>query len=246
MITLYCYSATGNTLRVAQTIARTLGDARIVPFDPAMKPDGDVVGFLFPVYFWTVPRLVSEFFETFTPNPDVYYFAVATYGGMELNALRDAAAALSARGAVLSYAAAVKSVANDIAAYDIGVKTIPQRLAAADGKAEKIARDIAARAEKRVGKPLSFAAKLAKYPPRNCDEAFSADEARCAKCGLCVSVCPRGNIERKEGLPLWMGNCDLCLSCIHWCPSRAIEYGGKTAKRHRYRHPEISREELPR
>jgi formate hydrogenlyase subunit 6/NADH:ubiquinone oxidoreductase subunit I len=31
----------------------------------------------------------------------------------------------------------------------------------------------------------------------------------------------------------------MCCACLHFCPVEAIQYGPKTAKRGRYRHPAI-------
>ena len=52
---------------------------------------------------------------------------------------------------------------------------------------------------------------------------FSADKKLCNSCGTCVSVCPTGNITKKEkGFPKWSRNCILCLNCEIKCPQKAI------------------------
>jgi MinD superfamily P-loop ATPase len=67
---------------------------------------------------------------------------------------------------------------------------------------------------------------------------FHCDD-KCALCGKCVKVCPLGNIHIEDGKVKWGGACEQCMACIQWCPSEAINFADKTAKRKRYRHPNI-------
>jgi ferredoxin len=71
------------------------------------------------------------------------------------------------------------------------------------------------------------------------DEAFQCDEEKCTSCGLCERICPRGNIERPEGFPMWQHRCVECLGCLHICPVQAIDYGEVTGGRKRYRHRDV-------
>ena len=67
------------------------------------------------------------------------------------------------------------------------------------------------------------------------DKAFAANADVCTRCGLCARECPANNITLDGGsLPRWHGNCTMCLSCIHRCPVRAIEYGKATRSKGRY------------
>ncbi len=52
---------------------------------------------------------------------------------------------------------------------------------------------------------------------------FRVDFSKCTACGLCMEVCPTGNITRgPRGLPLWDRRCLVCLSCEMRCPEEAI------------------------
>ena len=52
---------------------------------------------------------------------------------------------------------------------------------------------------------------------------FKVDPARCTACGLCMEVCPTGNIDKDEnGHPSWGRRCLYCLSCEMKCPEDAI------------------------
>ena len=68
-------------------------------------------------------------------------------------------------------------------------------------------------------------------------KAFTAGDA-CISCGKCVKGCVLNNIELISGRPVWGKNCTHCMACINLCPTGAIEYGGKTAGKPRYRCPE--------
>ncbi len=52
---------------------------------------------------------------------------------------------------------------------------------------------------------------------------FRVDPEKCTACGLCMKVCPTGNITSDpHGLPHWDRRCLLCLSCEMGCPEEAI------------------------
>jgi NAD-dependent dihydropyrimidine dehydrogenase PreA subunit len=56
----------------------------------------------------------------------------------------------------------------------------------------------------------------------------------CISCGLCEKFCPTKNLSMKDHKPVWGNHCVQCLSCIHRCPTRAIEYGKVTRDKGRY------------
>ena len=77
------YSGCGNSRFVADRLSRELGDDNMVFIPEAARqaaalefgPD-DVLGIVFPVYSWSVPRLVSEFLRTATvKGKPAYIFA---------------------------------------------------------------------------------------------------------------------------------------------------------------------------
>jgi flavodoxin/ferredoxin len=52
---------------------------------------------------------------------------------------------------------------------------------------------------------------------------FYVKAKKCTSCGLCMKVCPTGNIsENRKGHPIWGRNCLLCLYCEMKCPTEAI------------------------
>ena len=64
---IYYFTGTGNSMRAARVIANKLGDVEIVSMrmNPMNVPatDCDVIGFIYPVYHWTMPAPAVEFVE---------------------------------------------------------------------------------------------------------------------------------------------------------------------------------------
>lgn len=60
----------------------------------------------------------------------------------------------------------------------------------------------------------------------------------CVSCGKCQQVCPLGNIQLREGKPVWGRRCTHCMACICLCPAEAIEYGHSSRGKPRYQCPE--------
>ncbi len=52
---------------------------------------------------------------------------------------------------------------------------------------------------------------------------FRVDKNRCTSCGVCMELCPAGNITEGRGRrPVWGRDCLLCLTCELKCPEEAI------------------------
>ena len=80
-----------------------------------------------------------------------------------------------------------------------------------------------------------------RFAPR-ADRWFSADET-CDGCGACAKICPVSNIEMTEGTPHWLGHCEQCFACLHWCPKEALQYI-RSKHQPRYHHPDTTRADL--
>ncbi|MDF2567273.1 MAG: Ferredoxin [Oscillospiraceae bacterium] len=48
----------------------------------------------------------------------------------------------------------------------------------------------------------------------------------CTGCGLCARSCPRENIMIQDKVPVFGGECVLCLKCIYGCPAKALSLSG--------------------
>lgn len=45
----------------------------------------------------------------------------------------------------------------------------------------------------------------------------------CKKCGICIQVCPKKNLELKNNKVRDLGNCTGCKLCEIYCPDFALE-----------------------
>lgn len=246
--TIYYFSATGNTLRIARLMAEQM-DARLIPMAGNRNAvcESGRIGLLFPVYFWGLPRTAARFIRGLSvSSPNPYIFTAATCAGLPGGALGMAQNLLSERGLPLAYGVTVRSAANFIEEYNPWPKDAGKLLRRADQQALEAAQAIL-RGELRPVPAFSLKDRLfyGVYQrfKLDRDEGFWAD-ARCTGCGVCARVCPNGNISLKEGRPVFRRRCEHCTACIHWCPQKALQWKSATARRRRYHHPEISLKDM--
>ncbi len=237
MAIIYCFTSTGNSLHASRKIAEAIG-AEVVPvtYEP-VTTDDDVIGIVFPVFFFGAPNVVMRFVRNLeVTNPNAYIFAVTTYGATAPGAVDEIRKYL--RGCKLSYTASVKSVENYLPMYE--VDDTDEVHAEAEQKMQEIIQDVKGRKEKQDGR-YNFVNRLVKsrFPGRraNCDEKFTVSDA-CTGCGTCAKVCPVENIAIRDGRPTFDHRCEHCISCMHCCPTMAIDYG-KSQGRARYVHPDV-------
>lgn len=108
-------------MRASIKIAQRLGDTNIISMrnDPAEVPavDCDMIGFVFPVYHWTMPEPAVRFVERLEINPKAYLFVAAMPSFILGDACERLEQILEAKGAKLSYGEKVNSVANYVLVY---------------------------------------------------------------------------------------------------------------------------------
>ena len=121
---VFYFSGTGNSLKVAKSLAKELGDCEIIsmtkPYNLTKKYDS--IGFVYPVYFWGLPKRVIEFVENMNldNNKNSYYYSIATYGGLAGNAVYQLYELLFNKYNIkLNYGRTLKMFANYIVAYNM-------------------------------------------------------------------------------------------------------------------------------
>jgi ferredoxin/flavodoxin len=251
--TIYYFTSTGNSLEIARQIATKLGDTQLTSMttSPPTTPIGGpnhTVGFIFPVYFFGMPRIVKRYIQKLTINPETYCYALANCGGSKFDTLGMLNDVLQKKGTHLSYANGVRMPGNYIVRYESDspneiaeMRRVAQQ--SADEAAESIRNRIVAPVE-REHKLLSKAVnKIIYVNVGGFDKKFHAT-SDCVGCGLCSEICPVQNIKLEDHHPVWQHNCERCMACIQWCPTDAIQYGKKTATRGRYRNPTVTAKEI--
>jgi NAD-dependent dihydropyrimidine dehydrogenase PreA subunit len=250
--TLFCFSSTGNSLRIARDLAAEIGDTEITCIpqtDPTgARSEADRVGIVFPVYIFGMPNLVAEFCRKLTVKPNAYVFGVITYGGMPGAALPQLAKILSSRGISLSAGFGIAMPGNYTPLYGAVSSERQHHLFVL---ASERVRDIAAAVRsghtgKLPSSPFLFNLFFHRFlyqvsMPRlgKSDEKFRVTET-CDGCGICEKVCPVQNIKIQAGHPSWKHHCEQCMACLQWCPKEAIEFGKSTVGRRRYHHPDFT------
>ena len=246
---IFYFSGLGNSQHVAEGLVEE-GERLI--FIPAAEragsldftfENGERLGFVFPVYSWRAPRLVSEFVHKMRlKGRPGYTFMVCTCG--DDCAKTEHYFRQDLRQAGLSLDAAIAIQMPNTYVCLPGMNVDPAELAAEKlQKAEQRIAEVKALLRRReevsqmlvtgipgiksdIVQPL-FYRLLVK------DKKFHSSNA-CISCGLCAKSCPLENIKMVDGRPQWQGNCTTCLSCYHHCPQHAIHFGKATENKGQY------------
>lgn len=230
---IYYFTGTGNSMRAARVIAERLGNTEIVsmradPSDYSAK-DCEIVGFLYPVYHWTMPAPAVSFVEKLDINPKAYVFAVVMPSFVCGMACEKLAEILDRKGIRLQYGNIVNSVANYVIVYP-PFPSPRLRVPKTEKKLKKIAEDIHSwktRAYPRASKLIKRKSERVMTPylelQKFADNPFTISED-CISCGLCSRVCPCHNIVLNGGTPTFQHHCANCMACVVSCPKRAIGY----------------------
>ena len=204
----------------------------------------DVIGFVFPTYFWGLPKSARRFIGRLRiTNKSAYIFAVTTYGGFSAGVCDAVNVLIKKNGVKLSYSAKVKMVENYLPGLECNDSD--ELWEKSDKALDKIVSDISAR-KKSYAAPYTVFNGIAQMAYSSnkpgCAEKFTV--SGCKSCGICEKICPTGNITLENGEPKFGGKCNLCLGCLNACPADAIDYGNSTRGKKRYKNRRISVEEL--
>lgn len=234
MAKVFCFSGTGNSLYAARRIAFEIG-ADIFNMLSFGEFDDDMIGFVFPAYFWGLPKSVGEFLDNARfINKNAYVFCVVTYGSIVSGVSGIVDKKLKKQGLRLSYSTKVKMVENYLPGFK--VNDTDELWKHSDMRLDIIANNIKKRVRSRIT-PYTAVNVLAQksYPPNRGNCAANFTVSGCKSCGICEKICPNGNIILENGVPKFDEKCDLCLGCLHACPVDAIDYGKSTHGKKRYK-----------
>lgn len=248
------FSGTGNSLMVAKTIAKHLGDTDLLHFSKvnkhSLKRPVDVLGLVFPVYWNGLPLLVLNTLSVLKKLNPQYIFSVATHGGEPAQVLSQLQVELQKNGFELNAGICLEMPSNYILDYDApSDSSIQSNLANAERVLKQFSEKIKSNQEYRpqADFPLYFGT-TSDYQRfiatvHKSDSNFRVDK-NCTECGLCEEICPVQNIRLEKGRPTWNHQCEQCLACINWCPEGSIQYKNQTAGRGRYANPRVSVDEM--
>ena len=264
-IVLY-FTGTGNCLYVSRQLADEQTELLSIP--QLMKRqrfdiEADEIGLVYPIYGHMPPYMVRQFIQKAKLKAE-YKFAILTYGARKCDAVEIWDRISRKAGNSFDYINTLVMVDNWLTNFDMNEqikmdKHIPENL-------EKIAADIAGR--KKWHEPVTeqerknhrgFLALSGLDPEKGflmeSKKYFTVTDA-CIGCGVCVSVCPRGNYAlTSQGVKV-NGDCEFCFACIQNCPQKAIRFAkneddpllrnGEANPNARYRNENISLMDIKR
>jgi len=256
--TIYSFSGTGNSLHIAKCLKEMLNECELLPIAGLMKQDSitatsEKVGFVFPVYSWGLPKIVYDFVEKIDLSNTKYIFAVTTMGGFSEQYVEPLLVKLlKPKNKELDAAYNLRIFSNNIWGSK-RINPVPKkkkgdkRRKKAEKKLVKIAEIIRNNQKSKISEKSVYPMKDSYYKFINevntMDEKYFVDE-NCNGCGICQKICPVDNIVLVNEKPEWQHKCQMCTSCLHYCPQIAIQWGEYTLGRERYNHPDITVKEL--
>lgn len=252
---IFYYTGTGNSLWIGRILAQGISNTELISIldwnANRHSTDYAVIGLIFPVHIWGVPRRVLSFLTLLKAMTPDYIFAVASNAGQVSNALVQLHKEMESKGLVLSSGWSVVMPSNYIPWEGPGpLEEQKKRFVEARIKLSAIAEKVCSRVKMPVEKGLLWQRILFTvlykftfpYVPKM-DNKFWVNE-ECNQCGICVNICPTKNIKIQNEKIYWANNCEQCLACIQWCPQKALQYGKRTVAYTRYHHPEIKVKDL--
>ncbi|MDR3239526.1 MAG: EFR1 family ferrodoxin [Clostridiales bacterium] len=229
-MTVFYFTGTGNSLFAAKKIG---GDLVSIPhiIDKPQAYSDDVAGFVFPQYAMGLPKMVRKFVSGNKFNAE-YVFAVALYSYIHGGSLPELSGIVS-----LNYGAYLRTPWNFIWAFG-APKDQTKSLRNTEKPLAAIISDISACKQKPVKQSKSVGSATKYFG----GSKFSVSDA-CVRCGLCVKICPAGNIEMLDK-PIFGKNCENCFACVNLCPQAAINSSERMKKHRRYHNPFITPEQI--
>ncbi|MHA2473730.1 MAG: EFR1 family ferrodoxin, partial [Promethearchaeota archaeon] len=84
--TIYYFTGTGNSLTIAKSLEEHIENCELIPIAKLwqvknIKSTSEKIGFVFPLYYSGLPKIVFDFISKIDLGKSDYFFSVVTSGG---------------------------------------------------------------------------------------------------------------------------------------------------------------------
>ncbi len=236
-VDIYFFTGTGNTYLAARKIKEVFEQngctVRLLNIEQNSPSEIDLsktIAVAFPVACWNTYPFVRRFIKALPKASGTEAFVFSTMGDSSLKAAANFGDILKKKGYSLIATKGFK-MPNNLISIQSEEKNIEKRNKAYI-KIASFALDILNSAAKPEKTNIFFKMCLAvssfitllweKKPAQKLINMKVIKE-KCVKCGLCAKICPVKNISYKD-FPYFDGNkCQICMRCVSYCPTGAID-----------------------
>lgn len=255
---VFYFSGAGNSFQAAELISKSLNLPLISMAEKLKTKDftfdareNNICGFVFPIHFWGVPYLVTEFIKNISLKitNNTYIFVVFTCGGDTGNADVKIKKLLNKSNIPLSAVFSIKQIDTFVPIFKIPNKDKrDESVLKATVEIENIINHIKILDKGNFNDNKTIFPKLMTslfypfYSHYRRTSKFRVSDI-CTACKKCEQICPMDIIKIIDNKPVWQQKkCTLCFACLHICPAQAINYGKvlfvfDSKNKGRYRNP---------
>lgn len=248
---IFYFTGTGNSLYVAKEISDNfVGIPNALAEEKFNYEQYVKVGFVIPLYFMGMPKLVNEFINNVNIPDSAYIFCVVTRAYTKGNVLSEIDKILQKQRKRLDYGKYISFPDSYIRWAGASDEAAQEKLFSKSKKQlDNIKKEVADNKihvdkEGIILKGSSYIINsFWKSTLKTKNKTFKTSND-CIKCGVCLKACPSQNIKLDGKLIKWGEKCQDCMACVQSCPHKAIYFNKKTESKRRYRNPNISKSEL--
>ena len=246
---VFYFTATGNSLFVAKQFS---DNPLSIPQELKRSDllyEADEIGFVFPDFAAAAPMIVREFIEK-AQFKAPYIFSVITFGNASVNVAEWWDKYAKSKGLNHNYVNHILMVDNYLPVFDMNEQIKIDKKT--DESLAKLITDITAKKAYIAPSDMGWfneemlANMQNMHFSQTSEQLIKLDKGKCIECSTCSKVCPRGNFRLTDNGLEYSGKCEFCLACIHGCPQHALSLERERNKDARYRHPDISLNEIIR